>query len=163
MVLSQCGLGYETAIWLQKPLQVEIKCEKVAKDECRSIQYIVEVDQLVTWASAVSPTLVMKTENCVYIVCAFSVYTFRNISTLHIGSYVATLHSWLAWHCQLVPLLCSRPRKAPKHTSDMLKLVRWLWTVRKNSSESSFQQLSVVLSNDQKAETSAVQHIGQKG
>ena len=36
--------------------------------------------------------------------------------------------------------------KPPKQTGGMLKLARWLRTVRKNSSESSFHQLSVVLS-----------------
>ena len=46
-------------------------------------------------------------------------------------------------HCQLAPLLIGRPCKAPKDTSDMLKLERWLQTVRKNSSKSSSQQLSI--------------------
>ena len=78
------------------------KVWKVAKYEWRSIQYIVEEDQLVTWASAVSPTLVVKTENCVYIVRAYFVYTFCNISTLHIGSYVATLSSLMA--CLVSPI-----------------------------------------------------------
>ena len=31
-----------------------------------------------------------------------------------------------------------RPCKAPKHTGDMLKLVRWLLKVQKTSSQSSF-------------------------
>jgi len=45
-------------------------------------------------------------------------------------------HSWLAWHCQLAPLHGGRPYNAPKHTGTMLKLARWLRTVRQNCSAS---------------------------
>ena len=69
------------------------------------------------------------------------------------------------------------PTQGPKNTGDMFKLVRWLQTVRNNSS---FQQLSILLPseqlvlqassakgvvckirNDEKAETSAIQRSGQ--
>ena len=45
-------------------------------------------------------------------------------------------HSWLAWHCQLAPLLGGRPLNAPKHIGTMLKLARWLRTVQQNCSVS---------------------------
>ena len=38
-------------------------------------------------------------------------------------------HSWLAWHCQLAPLLGGHPHNA-------LKLARWLRTVQQNCSAS---------------------------
>ena len=40
----------------------------------------------------------------------------------------------LAWRYQLAPLLGGRPRNAPKHIGTMLRLTRWLRTVRQNCS-----------------------------
>ena len=45
--------------------------------------------------------------------------------------------------CLALPL-GGRPRKAPKHTGDRSKRGRWLQTVRKNSSEYFFGQLSIL-------------------
>ena len=53
-------------------------------------------------------------------------------------------NSWVAWHRHSVTLLGGHPCKAPKHTGDMLKLARWLQTVRRNSFKSCFQQVSVL-------------------
>ena len=85
---------------------------------------------------------------------------------------------WRAWRRQsheVAPLLSERPRMAPKCTPDMLKLARWLRTVRKSSSESERPSLPTTvrsskphlrrvwlawLANDRKSKTSVVRRSG---
>ena len=118
-------------------------------------------------------------------VCA-SLQTLANV-----GGYVATgpvslvstgplffSHSWLAWHRQLAPLLSGRSCKAPKHVRAMLKLARWLRTVRKPLPSLCSNNFLFFQANNHslaslihegcglqkwKAETSVVRCNGQKG
>ena len=65
--------------------------------------------------------------------------------------------------CLVLPIIVNArqtsTQAAPKHTGDVLKLARLLRTVRKTSSKSSFQQLSILLSERLVSEASSVKGV----
>ena len=53
-------------------------------------------------------------------------------------------HSWLAWHCQIGPMLGKRPWHAHSMVTCCNIILRWLQTVRKTESSNNFLFFSVI-------------------